>query len=667
MTKLQNSKRLIIVALFIFLLFSILVFQFYNIQINEGDKWSGIAKKQHFFAIKEPFLRGAIYDTPSNINGNLRQAQPIVYDIQKFHLYADPLSIPKEYKEEVAETILEKLNLNQKESLALKGSLAKNSRSRRLAMWLDSSERNTIESWWQTYARQHKIPRNALYFVSDYQRAYPFGKMLGQVLHTVQQNKDPLTEQALPTGGLELYFNELLQGKQGKRVLMRSPRRSFETGMVIAEPENGADIYLTIDRNIQAIMEEELEKGVKKTRSKGGWAVMMEPRTGEILGLAQYPFFEPENYQAYFNDPSQIEHSKVKAICDANEPASVMKGFSLSIALKANEELMKRGEKPIFFPQELINTADGNFPGRRKKLPDIHPCKKLNMWMGIQKSSNIYFARLTERIIDRLGNEWYRKALQETFGFGLKTHIELPSESEGLLPRLGKKHPNGALEWSKATPYSLCIGHNIQMTSVQLARAFAVFANGGYLVEPTLIRKIVKKKSQGETEILVDNTSPERISRFPQTLCPKIVSQVVDAMKFVTKPGGTAWRADIWGYTEVGKTGTAEKVINGTYSKKLHVTDFAGFAPVNKAAFVLAVVLDEPEFRYIRGLGENHRGGATAAPIFKDISKRTLEYLGIPPDDPHGYPKGDPRYDPELADWIQETLRLQEIYEKWNK
>src|SRR5262249_15835971 len=149
-------------------------------------------------------------------------------------------------------------------------------------------------------------------------------------------------------------------------------------------------------------------------------------------------------------------------------------------------------------------------------------------------------------------------------------------------------------EWSKATPYSLCIGHNVQVTSIQLARAFAVFANGGYLVEPTLIRTIVKKKSHGEAEILVDNTNPERISRFPQTLSPKIVSQVVDAMKFVTKPGGTAWRADVWGYTEVGKTGTAEKVINGTYSKTLHVTDFAGFAPVNNPAFVLAVVLDEP-------------------------------------------------------------------------
>lgn len=662
----NDRKYLMVIAFIIFFFFSLLIYQFYTLQIIEGEKWSQIAKKQHFFVINEPSLRGSFYSNTSIKKGDPEIPQRFVFDIRRFHLYADPLSIPKEHHQTIVNHLLKQLELTSQERLLLPRQFSRNSHSRKLAMWLDEKKRESIFSWWQNFSKKHKIPRNALFFVPDYQRSYPFGKLLGQILHTVQQNKDTATQQALPTGGLELSLNNYLQGKPGKRVLMRSPRHSFETGIVISEPEPGADIYLTINHCLQAIMEEELEKGVKKSNAVGGWAVMMEPRTGEILALAQYPYFDPSKYQHYFNDINLIEHTKVKAISDANEPGSVMKALTLCILLQANEELKARGEKPLFEPEEMISTADGHFPGRRKELRDVSFHKKLNMWMGIQKSSNIYFARLTERLINRLGNEWYRKALQNTFGLGLKTNIELPSESEALLPRLGKKHPNGTLEWAKATPYSLCIGHNVQITSLQLTRAYAVLANGGYLVEPTLIRKIVKTKADGTQEILLDNMAAERISKFPKVLNSNIVNTVVTAMKYVTKPGGTSQKADIWGYTEAGKSGTPNKVINGVYSQTRYVPDFVGFTPVKDPAFVLAVILDEPEHKYIPGFGKNYMGGTSAAPVFKNIATRSLEYLGITPDDPHGYPRGDPRYDPLLADWIPETLKLQEIYEKWN-
>ena len=177
-------------------------------------------------------------------------------------------------------------------------------------MWLDEETHRSVLQWWQGFAREHKIPRNALFFVKDYQRSYPYGKLLGQVLHTIQNQKDEKTDQALPTGGLELYFNSYLQGKNGKRRLMRSPRNSLETGEVIAYPEHGADIYLTINPYLQAIAEEEIERGVKKSKGKAGWAAMMDPRTGEILALAQYPSFTPPDYQNYFNDPHLIEAYK---------------------------------------------------------------------------------------------------------------------------------------------------------------------------------------------------------------------------------------------------------------------------------------------------------------------------------------------------------------------
>ncbi|HEY4831598.1 MAG TPA: penicillin-binding protein 2, partial [Waddliaceae bacterium] len=223
----NDRKYLMLIALTVFFFFSLLVYQFYTLQIIEGEKWSQIAKKQHFFVIKEPSLRGSFYSNASIKKGNPENPQQFVFDIRKFHLYADPLSIPNEHHQTIAKQLLKQLELTPQERLLLQRQFSKNSRSRKLAMWLGEKERESVSLWWQRYAREHKIPRNALFFVPDYQRSYPFGKLLGQILHTVQQNKDATTQQALPTGGLELFFNHYLQGRQGKRVLMRSPRHSF--------------------------------------------------------------------------------------------------------------------------------------------------------------------------------------------------------------------------------------------------------------------------------------------------------------------------------------------------------------------------------------------------------------------------------------------------------
>lgn len=662
----RERKRLVFVVLIILALFSLLIAQFYKIQIIEGKKWTQEANRQHYIIVNEPFHRGTFIS-----NGSIKKAHPdlsevLVLDIQKFHLHIDPESIPQGNKEEIAKTLKIHLKLTSEEFLELKKQFKRKSRDRKVAMWLDRETREAILNWWSPYAQKNKIARNALFFVSDYQRSYPFGKLLGQVLHTIQKQKDEKTKQAIPTGGLELYFNEYLKGKEGKRCLMRSPRHSFEMGKVIENPENGADIYLTINHCLQAIAEEEIAKGVKHANAQGGWAVMMDPKTGEILALAQYPFFYPPDYQYFFNDPYRIQHTKVKALTDAHEPGSIMKPITLAIALKANELLRERGEKPLFDPSEKMSTADNRFPGRAKTLNDGHLHHYLNMNMALQKSSNIYAARLIERVIAQFGNDFYRYMLHETFGFGKKTNLELPSESSGVLPKPGKKHPNGTLEWSLPTPYSLAIGHNIQATSIQMLRAYAIFANGGYLVKPTLIRKIVKKKEDGTSHTILDNTCSNRIQNFPRILSPQIVKSVVTAMKYVTKSGGSARRAEIWGYTEAGKSGTATKIVNGVYSNTLHCSSFVGFTPVENPAFLLLVTIDEPEYGYLPGIGLKHHGGVCAAPVFREIARRSLEYLGIAPDDPHGYPVGDPRFDPEKADWCSENRILKEKYEKWN-
>ncbi len=664
----QSSEkiRLIGIAIGVFFLFSLLITQFYVIQILEGQKWSTQAQKQHFILIKEPFIRGTFYSNPYVKKGHPAEPQRFVIDVPKFHLFADCESIPSALKDEIAEYLSQNFHLTFQERVNLRPNLERPSRNRKLASWLDKETHKNLLSWWYPYARKNKIPRNAIFFVKDYQRSYPFGKLLGQVLHTIQNQKDDVTHQALPTGGLELYFNNYLKGKQGKRRLMRSPRHSLETGEVIDYPEHGADIYLTINPCLQAIVEDEIEKGVKKSKAKCGWAVMMEPRTGEILALAQYPFFNLPDYQSYFNDPNLIENTKVKAVTDANEPGSVFKPVTAAIALKANQYLKQRGEKELFSTDEKIATNSGHFPGRKKPITDTSRHYFLNFDMAMQKSSNIYMGRLAERIINRLGNDWFSEQIQ-TFGFGHKTKIELPAESAGILPMPGKYHPNGALQWSTPTPFSIAMGYNLQANSIQMARALSVFANGGYLNQPTLVRRIVKKDQTGKECILKDNTTREHIESFPKIVDQEIVDRVLQAMRFVTKPGGTAVKADLPGYSVVGKTSTPMKIVNGVYSQTLHCPTFGGFTPVKNAAFVLVITIDEPEYKYIKGYGKNHHGGNCTANVLRAIAKRSLEYLGIPPDDPYGYPQGDPRRNPEKAEWLNETRKLKELYDKWNK
>jgi cell division protein FtsI (penicillin-binding protein 3) len=608
-------------------------------------------------------MRGSFYSNTSIKEGHPEESQPFVIDVPKFHLFLDPDSVPGAVRDKMASQLASVVQMSVPEKKKLRSEFDKKSRSRKIVSWLDREERKTIETWWNRFASSEKIVRNALFFQSDYKRSYPFGTMLGSVLHTVQEEKDPLTHQSLPTGGLEMLLNPYLKGKLGKKLIVRSPRHPLDTGKILEAPENGADIYLTINHYLQAIVESELEKGVKEAGAFGGWAVMMDPFSGEILALAQTPTFDPNRYADYFNDPALQEATRVKAVSDCFEPGSIFKPITLAVCMKANEELIKMGKPPLFFPEEKIAVSNGWFPGRNTPLKDGRPHRFLNMPLSLQKSSNVYMGRIVHRLIETMGDAWYRKTLVEVFGFGQKTNIELPAESGGLVPTPGKLHPNGKLEWSVPTPYSLAIGHNILINSVQMVRAYAILANGGKAVQPHLLRKIVKKLPDGTRKVLVDNTSYRASS---QVLSRSIVDPIVRSMKFVTKEGGTSKRADIMGYTEAGKSGTAEKIIKGNYSKENHISSFLGFAPVKNPRFVLIVSIDEPEMKFIPGVGRHQHGGVCAAPVFREIATRALQYLGIAPDDPYGYPYGDPRRNPEKADWIKEVQELKELYDKWN-
>jgi len=197
-----------------------------------------------------------------------------------------------------------------------------------------------------------------------------------------------------------------------------------------------------------------------------------------------------------------------------------------------------------------------------------------------------------------------------------------------------------------------------------MTRTYAIFANGGFLVTPHIVRKIVKKQADGSTKVLLDNSVAKKPTRV---ISSSIAETIVEALKYVTKEGGTSKRADIHGYTEAGKSGTAEKIIDGMYSKTNNISSFLGFAPAKNPRFVLLVSVDDPEVKIIPGVGKHQFGGVCAAPIFKEIATRSLQYLGVEPDDPYGYPVGDPRRNSELADMITKMQALKEDYQRHNQ
>jgi cell division protein FtsI (penicillin-binding protein 3) len=341
-----------------------------------------------------------------------------------------------------------------------------------------------------------------------------------------------------------------------------------------------------------------------------------------------------------------MDATRLRAVNDSFEPGSIMKPISALVALLANQELIDKNRSPLFSPIEMMDVTDTSFPGRLKPIKDVRSHRFLNMRLALQKSSNVYVARLIERVIKNLGEKWYRKQLSDLFLFGKKSGIELPSEHLGMLPEIGKKYQSGLLEWSVPTPFSLAMGYNLQCNQVQILRAFASIINGGYLVKPTLIQKIANPtKTIFEQDTRKSHKLP--LNTFD-------LDEIKKALVFTTQKGGTAVYGNIRGYTEGGKSGTTEKLVNGSYCATKHYASFIGFAPFQNTKFVMIVGIDEPQYQIIPGLGYNHYGGKCSARVFSRIGEKLLPYLGVVPDDPT---------DQLLKD---EVVRLTELYDAWN-
>ena len=390
--------------------------------------------------------------------------------------------------------------------------------------------------------------------------------------------------------GLEYLYQDELKGQRARvGVRVDARRRSYSQDQV-NQRTRGNTLVLNIDKGLQFIAEQVLRETVKSHAARSGTAVLMNPKTGAVLAMASYPDFNPNRHQDY--DP---EFYRNRAVQEIYEPGSTFKIFSLSAVL--NEQLVSMDED--------INCRAGSIQLGSKVYREAgyHDYGILKFNQVVAKSSNIG----TIRLVLRLGEEGLYSYMRRQ-GFGEKTGIDLPGEEAGLL------RPTN--QWSPLSIGALSIGQEIGVTAVQIASALSTVANGGYRVRPQIVRQILNPR--GETVWQARPQQRRVLSSGTARLMREAMSEVVES--------GTGDSAALNGYSSAGKTGTAQTIVNGVYSKTLHIPSFAGFAPLDDPALAAVVTIHEPRGEYY--------AAKVAAPAFRQIMQRALMHLEVPRDLP---------------------------------
>jgi cell division protein FtsI (penicillin-binding protein 3) len=428
--------------------------------------------------------------------------------------------------------------------------------------------------------RRANLP--GIYFEKEDRRFYPKRELAAHVLGYVDIDEKGL-------GGLEYRYNSSVNGDPGRILVMTDARgRSYNS---IEQPvAPGANLITTIDENIQYIVEREIAATAATTRAKGVSIIVMDPRNGEILGMGNYPTFNPNEYAKY-SPQSWVN----RAVSHTYEPGST---FKIVTAVSAFEEGLAE-------PSELIDCQMGliNVFGRV-----IHDWKRfgvLTVKQIMQNSSDVGAIKLALR----LGDERFAQHI-DLLGFGKPTNIDLPGEERGLARPVSR--------WTKSSIGSIAMGQEIGVTPLQIVRMVSAVGNGGILYDPYVVKKVQhpQKGVLSQTE-----AHGERV------ISAETAAKLQDMLEAVVTDG-TAKSGRLDGYTAAGKTGTAQKIeeTTGRYSATKYVASFAGFAPATNPVIALIVMIDEP-------IGAHH-GGEVGAPVFKRIAEQVLRYMSVPPDVP---------------------------------
>jgi cell division protein FtsI (penicillin-binding protein 3) len=528
----------------------------WNLQVQQKDRLKAFAEDQYVRAMEIPARRGDIVD---------RRGTRLASSVDVESVWADPSMIPDQ--RDAAKKLAKALGADGKEiQRALEN-------GRRFA-WV---KRQVTDA---DAARVKALNIPGIGFAREPRRFYPQRELAAHVIGVVGTEGKGLE-------GLEASFDDELSGERVRREGFRDAkgRKLLTNGVEDPLSTAGASVTLTIDSTVQYMTDKALEKAVTDQKATAGMAIVMNPKTGEILALSNWPRFNP-------NAPKDASGAALKnrSVTDLNEPGSTMKSFVIASAL----------EQKIINESSEFDCEMGRWPVGRHVVHDTHPHGVLTPRGILQVSSNICAAKV--------GQKLGRERLTETFrnfGFGERFGLGLPGEGKGSLP-----YPKAEIALATQS-----FGQGLSATSLQIAAAYATLANEGVLMKPFLVSKVV----DADGLVLLEN-KPTPLRRV---VSPQVAKSVVSMLETVVEKGGTATKARLEEYRVAGKTGTAQKVdpIAGGYSDR-RLSSFAGIVPAEDPRAVILVVIDEPSVdRY---------GGDCAAPAFKEIATQLMPHVGAP-------------------------------------
>ena len=426
-----------------------------------------------------------------------------------------------------------------------------------------------------TAERVRKLDLDGVGILPDSRRAYPQGKLASQVIGTVGTENQGLT-------GLESGYEDLLGGTDGEAKVTKDALGETIERETLSGQTSGEDLKLTLDAELQAETEDTLAEVGRTYQPAGATIVVTDPHSAEVLAIANWPRIDP-------SDPAGASEEQLanQATGFTYEPGSTFKAFTVAGALE--EEVVK--PDTVFDLPPSIRVAD-------RTIEEAHPREQIRLTVAdiLAQSSNVGAVKVGLALGSEPFDSWVRR-----FGFAEPTGVDFPGEERGIVPALE--------DYSGSTLGNMAIGQGLSVTPIQMAAAYGAIANGGRLLTPRLVIK-----QDGEA---VDPPSAQRV------LSDRNAAEVRTMLEGVLAPGGTAETVQVPGYTLAGKTGTAEKAIDGGYSKSKFVASFVGFAPADNPGLLVTIVVDEPEGSYY--------GSDVAAPAFGEIATFALPYLGIPP------------------------------------
>jgi len=551
--------KILAVFLFIGILFISLFIRLFNLQVINYSKYKELARHQHESKIPLKAERGNIYDRNGNLLASTIHSISFAIDPSLIKEEKDRLKVSQAFENALglpSEKILNKINSS-------KGSF----------VWLLRSilpgEASKLDS----------VNYKAFMKIEEPKRNYLFGSVGSQVVGCTDIDNRGLT-------GIELGLDSLLRGTSGFMIMNRDAiGRLMPTADLPKNPAvHGNSVYLTIDIRLQRIVEYELALGIKKSGSASGTAIAINPTNGEILAMSTLPSFNP-------NDISQSGSGsmKNKAITDVYEPGSTFKLITAAVAVDADG----------YVPETPLEGYNGMLDLTTVKIIDEHPLGKTTLAEAMEKSSNIVFSSLA----NKLPTAQFYKYMRD-FGFGLTSGIDLPGEVPGVI-----KKPQ---EMDAGLKRFMGFGYGIAVTPLQMINAYSTVANNGIMLKPHIISAITNSVGkilyQAKTEKI-----RQVISKKSSALLTQMLIRVVNS--------GTGVAARLEGVKVAGKTGTTQQYSGGIYSKSSYTASFAGYFPAEEPKVAILVVLDKPVGDYY--------GGSTAAPIFHDIAK---SWLALNPD-----------------------------------